>query len=116
MRTLSSPAAPPAIRQLPAPALKALIASGQPIELVDVRTESERELALIDGARLLDTAYHDYLLDLDPDTLIVFQCHHGLRSQAAAEYFVQHGFRSLYNLVGGIEAWYRLVDAAVPRY
>jgi len=116
VRKLPSPATPPAIRQLPAPDLKALIASGQPIELVDVRTESERELALIDGARLLDTAYHDYLLDLDPDTLIVFQCHHGIRSQAAAEYFLQHGFRNLYNLAGGIEAWSRLVDAAVPRY
>ncbi len=36
--------------------------------------------------------------------------------KAAAEYFLQHGFRNLYNLAGGIEAWSRLVAAAVPRY
>ena len=38
------------------------------------------------------------------------------RSQAAAEYFLHHGFRNLYNLHGGIDAWSLLVDPAVPRY
>jgi monothiol glutaredoxin len=106
----------PPIRQLSAPELKALIESGAPFELVDVRTDQERALATIDGARLLDQAYHDALLQLDRDTRIVFQCHHGIRSQHAAEYFRGLGFRNLHNLRGGIEAWSQLVDAAVPRY
>ena len=104
------------ITQLSAPELKAMIDSGAAFELVDVRTEEERALAKIEGARLLDRAYHDHLLTLDRDTPLVFQCHHGIRSQAAAEYCRGEGFRNLYNLRGGIDAWSTLVDPSVPRY
>ena len=106
----------PAICQLSAPDLKALLESGTAIELVDVRTEEERAFAAIDGSRLLDQAYHDALLLRDRDTPIVFQCHHGIRSQHAAEYFRREGFRKLYNLQGGIDAWSVLVNPSVPRY
>jgi len=106
----------PQIRQISAPDLAALLKGVQAIELVDVRTEEERALATIDGFRLLDQAYHDALLLLDRDTPIVFQCHHGIRSQNAAEYFRHQGFGNLFNLSGGIDAWSILVDPAVPRY
>ena len=106
----------PSIRQLAAPDLKALLESGTAIELVDVRTEGERAIAAIDGSRLLDQAYHDALLLRDRDTPIVFQCHHGIRSQHAAEYFRREGFRNLYNLRDGIDAWSLLVDPSLPRY
>ncbi len=111
----SAPELPP-IRQLSAPELKALLESGTEIELVDVRTGEERAIATITGFHLLDQAYHDALILRDPDTPIVFQCHHGIRSQQAAEYFRRHGFTNLYNLRGGIDAWSQLVDASVPRY
>ena len=107
---------PAAIRQLSAPDLKAMLESGAPLELVDVRTEEERAIATIDGSRLLDQAYHDALLLRERDTPIVFQCHHGVRSQHAAEYFRNQGFLNLYNLRGGIDAWSLLVDPSVPRY
>ena len=107
---------PPPVRQLSAPDLKALLEGGAAIELVDVRTEGERAIATIDGSRLLDQAYHDALLLRDLDAAIVFQCHHGVRSQHAAEYFRREGFRNLYNLRGGIDAWSLLVDTSVPRY
>src|SRR5438552_19094696 len=107
---------PAPIRQLSAPELKTLIESGIPFELVDVRSDEERAVARIEGSRLLDQAYHDALLHLDRNTPIVFQCHHGIRSQHAAEYFRQHGFVNLHNLQGRIDAWSLLVDASVPRY
>lgn len=107
---------PPPIRQLSAPELLAWIESGTLFERVDVRTEEERAFARIDGSRLFDQAYHDALLRLNRGTRIVFQYHHGVRSQQAAEYFRREGFRSLHNLLGGIDAWSRLVDASVPRY
>jgi monothiol glutaredoxin len=90
--------------------------SGTPIELVDVRTHEERAMAAIDASRLLDQSYHDELLLRDRDTPLVFQCHHGVRSQHAAEYFRAQGFRNLYNLRGGIDAWSVLVDPSIPRY
>lgn len=90
--------------------------AGVPIVLVDVRSEEERAVARIEGSRLLDRAYHDELLQLDRETPLVFQCHHGVRSQMAAEYFRQQGFRNLHNLQGGIEAWSLSVDRSVPRY
>ena len=107
---------PDPIRQLSAPELKAMIEGGTPFELVDVRTDWERALAKIDGSRLLDQSHHDSLLSLDRSTPIVFQCHHGIRSQQAAEYFRREGFRNLHNLKGGIDAWSQLVDPSVPRY
>jgi monothiol glutaredoxin len=106
----------PDIRQLSAAELKAMIDSGVAFELVDVRTDEERAIAKIDGSRLLDKAYYEHLLTLDRNTPIVFQCHHGIRSQAAAEHCRSEGFRNLYNLRGGIDDWSRTVDPSVPRY
>lgn len=103
-------------QQLSAPDLKAMLDAGDPFELVDVRTPEERELACIAGSRLLDQAYGDYILGLDRNTTLVFQCHHGIRSQAAAEFCVRQGFTRVYNLVGGIDAWSLTVDPQVPRY
>jgi monothiol glutaredoxin len=104
------------IRQISATELKAMMESGEPFELIDVRTDDERARATIEGSRLLDDREHERLLSLDRDTAIVFQCHHGMRSQAAAEYFARAGFRNLYNLAGGIDAWSVEVDPSVPRY
>jgi monothiol glutaredoxin len=105
-----------AVRQLSAAELKAMIDAREAFEFVDVRTESERAIASIDGARLLDREYGDYLLGLDRSTLLVFHCHHGIRSQAAAEYCIQEGFTRVCNLAGGIDAWSTYVDHTVPRY
>jgi monothiol glutaredoxin len=104
------------IQQISAPELKAMLDAGENVTLVDVRTHEERAIAKIEGARLLDQACHDDLIAMDPDTPIVFQCHHGIRSQSAAEYFEHAGLRNLYNLRGGIDAWSSLVDPSIPRY
>ena len=46
----------------------------------------------------------------------MFHCHHGGRSQRAAEHFLALGFRNVANLAGGIDAWSQEVDPSVPRY
>ena len=107
----------PRITQLSPPALKAMMDSGESFELFDVRTEEEHAIARIEGARLLDQKSYEYLLTLDRKTPVVFHCHHGIRSQSAAEYCLRElGFTTLYNLSGGIDAWSYLVDSSVPRY
>ena len=105
-----------AIRELSAPELKVLLESRTPPIVVDVRTEYERAIAAIDGSQLLTKDSYNSLLCLDRATPIVFQCHHGIRSRAAAEHFLEHGFEHVYNLEGGIDAWSVLVDPGVPRY
>jgi len=109
-------AGPSQVRQITASELKKMLDAGTPLELVDVRTEWERDAARIPGSRLLDQSYGDYILGLDRDTLLVFQCHHGIRSQSAAQYCAHEGFTNVCNLVGGIDAWSLTVDPSVPRY
>jgi monothiol glutaredoxin len=84
--------------------------------LVDVRTAEEFDTARIQGARLLDSDYHRELLRLPRDANLVFVCHHGYRSQSAAEQFLRLGFCHVFNVAGGIDAWSQHVDCSVPRY
>ncbi len=114
--TIDNPNAPAPIQQISPAELRAFLDGREPFELIDVRTPGERAMAVIEGSRLLDQALHDELMQRDRLTPLVFQCHHGMRSQAAAEYFQRAGFRRLYNLRGGIEAWSTEVDPSVPRY
>lgn len=114
---IEHPNQPPRVREISAPELKSMMDADLPFELVDVRTEGERAIATISGSRLLDEETRDYLLGLDRNTPIVFHCHHGMRSQAAAEYFLREkGFQNVYNVRGGIDAWSQLVDTSLPRY
>ena len=105
---------PAAVRQISPEELARLIEAGTIV--ADVRTPMEREIARIEGARLLDEEFFDELCKLDPATPIAFHCHHGMRSQAAAEHFASLGFTNLYNLAGGIDAWSAEIDPKVPRY
>lgn len=105
------------VTQISAPELKVMLDRGEALELIDVRTPEERAIAAIERARLFGEATHQHILSLDRGAAVVFQCHHGMRSQSAAEYYErEHGFRNLFNLDGGIDAWSRLVDPDVPRY
>lgn len=113
---LNNPNEPPKVKELSVGALKKKMDEGQKLRLVDVRRPDEWERARISGAELLDSDLSDKLLDLPLDTMLVFQCHHGHRSQRAAEQFVERGFREVYNLTGGIDAWSQEVDPKVPRY
>lgn len=104
------------VRQITAQELKTMLDSGTPLELWDVRTEEERATAKIEGAKLLDPPGLVYLDGLDRGTLLIFHCHHGIRSENAAKRFVSKGFTNVCNLVGGIDAWATQVDPKVPRY
>ena len=53
---------------------------------------------------------------LPKDTPLVFMCHHGRRSFQAASHFLELGFRNVYNMAGGIDAWSSEVDPSVPTY
>ena len=112
-----NPNEPPRVRIITPVELQARIDSGEKLELFDVRSEQERQVAKIAGARLLDQSAAQHIEGLDKENAtLVFHCHHGQRSMAAAQHFLQQGFKKVYNLRGGIDAWSAEVDPKVPRY
>ncbi len=104
------------VKQLSASDVKKMLDEGKSFELFDVRTQEERDIAAIKGARLLDEEATKHIESLPKDTPIVFHCHHGGRSQAAAEHFARLGFTNVMNMAGGIDAWASEVDPDTPRY
>ena len=83
--------------------------------LVDVRPPEERALAAVPHP--FETFDHgvEGLAHLQKDTPLAFLCHHGGRSDRAAQHFAGLEFTEVYNVDGGIEAWAG-IDPAVPRY
>jgi monothiol glutaredoxin len=113
---IDNPNAPADVKQLAPRDVKRLLDEGSKFVFLDVRTPEERATASIPGTRLLDQGVASEIERLPKDTMLVFHCHHGGRSQAAAEHFRSRGFTNVNNMAGGIDAWSREVDADVPRY
>jgi adenylyltransferase/sulfurtransferase len=90
--------------------------AGEDIFLLDVREPHEYQIASIGGHLIplgdLPTRVHE----LDSSREIVVHCKMGGRSQKAAEFLQQAGFRKVRNLAGGIQAWSEQVDPRVPKY
>jgi len=84
--------------------------------LIDVRPKAEWDIAHIDFAKRLEEFSPSDLSALDPNLTLVFHCHHGGRSKRVAESFRTKGFKRLYNLTGGIDAWSRMADSSIPLY
>ncbi len=106
----------PKVRQMSVRELSQRLGAGERIELLDVRTPEERAIAAIPGAVLLNESEAARIESLPRDTKLVLHCHHGGRSQQAAEQFVALGFSQVWNVVGGIDAWSQEIDPDVPRY
>lgn len=97
--------------------LAALLESGAPVQLVDVRETWEVELAALPGAMVLPLMRLPELVDaIDPEVPIVAYCHHGIRSAQAAGYLLARGFDEVRHLAGGIDAWAEEVDHGMRRY
>ena len=111
---IHNPHAPPAVRTITPAETDARVRAGT-LRLVDVRPGEERALAAAPVA--FDTFDNglDSLEALPRDTALAFLCHHAGRSQQAAEHFRGLGFREVYNVVGGIDAWADL-NPAVAKY
>ncbi len=94
-----------------------LKAEPQKVLLLDVREPFERELALIEPSLHIPMGEIAARLDEIPkDRDVVVYCHGGSRSMMVAGYLAQHGWTSVANLAGGIDAWSVKVDPDVPRY
>ncbi len=86
--------------------------------LLDVREPWEYQTANLANSLLMpmgDVASRAHT-ELDPDAPIVVMCHHGARSLNVALWLREQGFTNTQSLAGGIDAWSRSIDPAVPRY
>jgi monothiol glutaredoxin len=111
---IDNPNAPPKVRELSPLEAAGKLAAGA-VTLVDVRPPQERAFAQLKAPFQTLDAGPEALEALPKDTPLAFLCHRGGRSAQAAEHFRQAGFREVYNIGGGIDAWAQM-DPAIPRY
>jgi rhodanese-related sulfurtransferase len=85
--------------------------------LLDVREPWEWQTARIEGSRHIPMReVPSRLSEIEAGRDVVAICHHGGRSQQVAMFLEKNGFASVHNLQGGVDAWSRTVDPAVPLY
>jgi len=85
--------------------------------LLDVREPWEWQVARLEGAQHIPMReIPGRIAEIDPDQEVVAICHHGGRSLQVAAFLEKNGVSKVHNLQGGVDAWSRTVDPAVPVY
>lgn len=85
--------------------------------LLDVREPWEFQTCRIGDALLVPMReVPARLAEIDPGAEVVVICHHGSRSQQVAFFLERQGYSRVHNLAGGVDAWARSVDPAMPVY
>jgi sulfur-carrier protein adenylyltransferase/sulfurtransferase len=110
---------PSDVPTISAPELAARLERGDPLRVVDVREPHEWEIVNLGdrGAELIPlSALLERLPELDSAQEIVLHCQTGVRSARALRQLRGAGFRKVWNLKGGIQAWQAEVDPSLPRY
>ncbi|SRR5579884_2625401 len=90
--------------------------SGKAFRLVDVREPDEFAFANLGGTLIPLNTLATHLQDFGPDEDIVVHCRSGGRSAMAVEFLRRNGLPRARNLRGGILAWSKEIDPAVPQY
>ena len=85
--------------------------------LLDVREPWELDLCQLAGTQHIPMHLVPVRCDdIDPNRDVVVICHHGGRSMQVAKFLERKGFRSVHNLMGGVEAWAEEDDPTMRRY
>jgi thiosulfate sulfurtransferase len=81
------------------------LTSGE-IKVVDIRDEQSFGLGHIPSSyHLSNDTIAQFITDNTFDTPVVVCCYHGISSQQAAQYLIHQGFKEVYSMDGGFEAW-----------
>lgn len=92
--------------QLPVDELHARLQESARLHVIDVRTPGEFASGHVPGALNAPLAdINDSLPRVSSDEPIAIICAGGYRSSAASSVLARHGFRDLYNVIGGTSAW-----------
>ena len=87
------------------------------IQILDVREDTERDHAHIEGTihiKLSEIAKRH--IELDKNKNIFVMCHAGTRSQTVVKWLKTQGYTYSVNVLGGIDAWAALIDRNIRRY
>ena len=105
------------VQQIDPVQLKERLDSGQVGLLLDVRDDWEHSMASIaDSTHIPLGELVDRIQELAFEDDIVVYCHVGQRSYQAGLILKEAGFKDVYNLAGGIDAWSQVVDPSIRRY
>jgi rhodanese-related sulfurtransferase len=92
-------------------------AAGEPLALLDVREDWERQLVSLPGSLGIPMQQvPGRLAKLPADRRLVVLCHHGARSLRVVQFLRERSFAGAINLAGGIDAYSRTVDPGLPTY
>jgi rhodanese-related sulfurtransferase len=106
-----------AVDHLSPAAVAELLRGENPPRIIDVREPWEHELVHIERSELIPlNTLPTRASALDPAATYAMLCHHGMRSEMAANWLAQHGFTQLINIDGGIDAWAVEVAPGMRRY
>ena len=96
------------VKEIDAIGLNDLIAKGEKVHLLDVRSAAEFNQGIIEGGKFLPLHTLPLRLnDLPKDETIVFYCRSGARSAQACMYAKQNAEIDAINLRGGIIGWHQ---------
>jgi rhodanese-related sulfurtransferase len=85
--------------------------------LLDVREPWELDICSIpDSLRIPMREVPARAGEIDPQAPVVAICHHGGRSMHVGLFLEKNGFSQIHNLAGGVDAWAKTVDPAMPKY
>jgi hydroxyacylglutathione hydrolase len=100
------------IPQMPVDELRHQLNEDKKLQLLDVRRPNEFAGGHAPGSVSVPLAHlEEELSSLDRTRPVAVMCQSGYRSSAAVSILAKHGFKEVYNVVGGYAAW---SSAAVP--
>ena len=76
------------------------------VNVIDIRDPGSYSAGHIPSAvSLNDTNVKEFIESTDKEKPLIVYCYHGISSRGAAEYLSQNGFKEVYSMTGGFEAW-----------
>ncbi len=105
------------VRSITVEEVKARLDAGDDLLILDVREPAEWQISAIAGSLRIpkDQVLH-HLDQIPQDRDVVVHCRSGVRSADVIRRLQERGYTRLYNMAGGINAWARQVDPALPVY
>ena len=105
------------IKQITPEELHQLILENKDFQLIDVREPHEYEIVNIQGTLIPSDMLDSRMHEISTEKQVVLHCKSGTRSAKAIQYLEnEYGFKNLYNLNGGIQAYSDNVDQTLPKY